>query len=74
MKIDKDIDFDTISNLTEGLSGADLKAVCTEAGMFAIRSERKQVIAKDFLDAIVEPPHPKRGWGFLNFFSVNGLI
>ena len=52
MKIDDEIDFDTISELTEGLSGADLKAVCTEAGMFAIRSERKQVIAKDFLDAI----------------------
>lgn len=52
MKIDDGIDFDTISELTEGLSGADLKAVCTEAGMFAIRSERKKVISKDFLDAI----------------------
>ena len=52
MKIDEDIDFDTISEITEGLSGADLKAVCTEAGMFAIRSERKKVISKDFLDAI----------------------
>ena len=52
MKIDEDLDFDTISELTEGLSGADLKAVCTEAGMFAIRSERKKVISKDFLDAI----------------------
>ena len=52
MKIDEDIDFDEISEVTEGLSGADLKAVCTEAGMFAIRTERKQVIAKDFLDAI----------------------
>ena len=52
MKIDEDIDFDSISELTEGLSGADLKAVCTEAGMFAIRAERKKVISKDFLDAI----------------------
>ena len=52
MKIDDNIDFDTISELTEGLSGADLKAVCTEAGMFAIRAERKNVISKDFLDAI----------------------
>lgn len=52
MKIDEDIDFDAISELTEGLSGADLKAVCTEAGMFAIRSDRKKVISKDFLDAI----------------------
>ena len=52
MKINEDIDFDTISELTEGLSGADIKAVCTEAGMFAIRAERKEVISKDFLDAI----------------------
>lgn len=52
MKIDEDIDFDAISELTEGLSCADLKAICTEAGMFAIRSERKKVISKDFLDAL----------------------
>ena len=52
MKIDDDIDFDKISEITEGFSGADLKAVCTEAGMFAIRNNRKIVITKDFLDAI----------------------
>ena len=52
MKLDENIDFDTISEITEGFSGADLKAVCTEAGMFAIRSERKKIISKDFLDAI----------------------
>jgi proteasome regulatory subunit len=52
MKIDEEIDFDKISEITEGFSGADLKAVCTEAGMFAIRNSRKQVITKDFLDAI----------------------
>ena len=52
MKIDENIDCDSISELTEGFSGADLKAICTEAGMFAIRSERKQVISKDFMDAI----------------------
>ncbi|MBQ2654969.1 MAG: proteasome-activating nucleotidase [Methanobrevibacter sp.] len=52
MKISENIDFDEISEITKGLSGADLKAVCTEAGMFAIRSNRKEVISKDFLDAI----------------------
>ena len=52
MKLDDNIDFDVIAEVTEGFSGADLKAVCTEAGMFAIRSERKKVISKDFLDAI----------------------
>jgi len=52
MKLAENIDFDEISEITEGFSGADLKAVCTEAGMFAIRSERKEAISKDFLDAI----------------------
>ncbi|MBR0370777.1 MAG: proteasome-activating nucleotidase [Methanobrevibacter sp.] len=52
MKIDEKIDFDSISELTEGFSGADLKAICTEAGMFAIRAERKKIISKDFMDAI----------------------
>lgn len=52
MKLAENINFKEISEITEGLSGADLKAVCTEAGMFAIRSERKEVISKDFLDAI----------------------
>ena len=52
MKIDENIDFDKISEITVGFSGADLKAVCTEAGVFAIRNNRKKVITKDFLDAI----------------------
>lgn len=52
MKIDENIDFESISELTEGFSGADLKAACTEAEMFAIRNERKKVISKDFMDAI----------------------
>lgn len=52
MKLDDNIDFKIISELSDGLSGADLKAVCTEAGMFAIRSKRKKVIFKDFMDSI----------------------
>lgn len=59
MKIDENIDFDKISEVTEGFSGADLKAVCTEAGMFAIRSARKKVISKDFMDAIDKIIDPK---------------
>lgn len=52
MKIDEGIDFDKIAEITEGFSGADLKATCTEAGMFAIRNNRKKVISKDFMDSI----------------------
>ncbi|MBR0272345.1 MAG: proteasome-activating nucleotidase [Methanobrevibacter sp.] len=52
MKLDEKIDFNKLANLTEGFSGADLKAVCTEAGMYAIRSKRRKVIQKDFINAI----------------------
>ena len=35
----------------ENLSGADIKSICTEAGMNAIRAEREYVIESDFLTA-----------------------
>lgn len=34
------------------LSGAEIRSVCTEAGMFAIRARRKMATEKDFLDAV----------------------
>lgn len=33
-------------------AGADIRSVCTEAGMYAIRARRKTVTEKDFLDAV----------------------
>lgn len=47
-----DVDFDTLINNTEGFSGADMKAICTEAGYFAIREKRTNVLHDDFLNAI----------------------
>ncbi|AXV39612.1 proteasome-activating nucleotidase [Methanobacterium sp. BAmetb5] len=52
MNLEEDVDIDLVSNLSEGASGADLKAICTEAGMFAIREERPIVVMNDFLDAV----------------------
>jgi 26S proteasome regulatory subunit T4 len=46
-----DIDYDAIVKLTDGFNGADLRNVCTEAGMFAIRAERPYVISEDFMKA-----------------------
>lgn len=37
---------------TEGATGADIKAICTEAGIYAIRRESEIVDKKDFLNAI----------------------
>jgi len=37
--------------MTEGLSGAEIKNLCTEAGMLAIRDGRDKATEKDFIDA-----------------------
>ncbi|MGZ4857442.1 MAG: proteasome-activating nucleotidase, partial [Methanobacteriaceae archaeon] len=52
MNMEEEVDIDLISTLTEGASGADLKAICTESGMFAIREERPIVSMNDFMDAV----------------------
>jgi proteasome regulatory subunit len=52
MNIDKKINEDRLLKLMEGFSGAEVRAVCTEAGYFAIREERTKVIQKDLEEAI----------------------
>jgi len=52
MNLAHEIDADKIAKLTEGASGADIKAIAMEAGMFAIRAERESVTAADFDDAV----------------------
>jgi 26S proteasome regulatory subunit T4 len=51
MNMGGQIDYDAIVKLTDGMNGADLRNVCTEAGMFAIRSNRDTIIQEDFLKA-----------------------
>ena len=48
----KHVDLKKVAEMTEGCVGADLKAICTEAGMFAIRDGREYVTMDDFLTAI----------------------
>ena len=43
-----------VAELSEGFSGAELKAVCTEAGYFAIRADRDKVSMNDFELAIAK--------------------
>ncbi|MFT4948666.1 MAG: proteasome regulatory subunit [Natronomonas sp.] len=48
MSIDDDLDYASLAEMADDASGADIKAVCTEAGMFAIRDERTTVQMSDF--------------------------
>lgn len=46
------IRFELLARLCPNSTGAEIRSVCTEAGMFAIRARRKVVTEKDFLEAV----------------------
>ena len=46
------VDFSSLLENTGDFSGADIKAVCVEAGYFAIRENRTKVYHEDFVKAI----------------------
>jgi proteasome regulatory subunit len=52
LRIEEKIDINRLVSLTEGATGADIKAIATEAGMFAIRKEADAIVKQDFTDAI----------------------
>lgn len=52
LSCEKGIRFELIARLCPNATGADLKGVCTEAGMFAVRARRKVITEKDMLEAV----------------------
>ncbi|MDS0278566.1 proteasome-activating nucleotidase [Halomicroarcula sp. S1AR25-4] len=52
MNLSEDVDLRAMARQTDGLSGAELASMATEAGMFAIRDERTTVEQRDFRDAL----------------------
>ncbi|CAJ0766347.1 20368_t:CDS:10, partial [Entrophospora sp. SA101] len=52
MSVERDIRYELIARLCPNSTGAELRSVCTEAGMFAIRSRRKVASEKDFLESV----------------------
>ncbi|MFQ5815115.1 MAG: proteasome-activating nucleotidase [Candidatus Hydrothermarchaeaceae archaeon] len=52
MNLGTDVSLEALGAGIEGSSGADIKAICTEAGMFAIRDDRDEVLQMDFEKAI----------------------
>ncbi|RLF71363.1 MAG: hypothetical protein DRN35_02525 [Thermoplasmata archaeon] len=51
MKLDKSVNLRTLAALTDGYTGADIRNLCTEAGMFAIREGRRRVTMQHFMKA-----------------------
>ncbi len=51
-KLAPDVDLRYIAKITEGATGADLKAIVTEAGYYALRAGRREITMEDFLKAV----------------------
>lgn len=52
MTLDYDVSIEDIAKEAKEASGADLKAICTEAGMFAIRDDQYSVSKEHFKQAL----------------------
>ena len=52
-KINKhgDVDYEAISKIADDFNAADMRNICTEAGMFAIRDDRDYCLEEDFMKA-----------------------
>lgn len=52
MNVAPGIRYELLSRLCPSATGADIRSVCTEAGMYAIRARRKTIQERDFLEAV----------------------
>jgi proteasome regulatory subunit len=48
MNVADSVDYGALAETVDDASGADIKAICTEAGMYAIRDDRTEVEMADF--------------------------
>jgi len=71
MSLEKDVNLNLIVEKMKDFSGAEIKAVCTEAGYFAIRKDRTKASQSDFLKAIEKVKHDEKleGDDYLRMFG-----
>jgi 26S proteasome regulatory subunit T5 len=67
MKVSPEVAFEELSRGCEDFNGAQLKAVCVEAGMLALRREVSMIMHEDFVEAITVVSAKKKG--SLDYFA-----
>ena len=61
MSVDRaSVNFEELARATEDFNGAMLKAVCVEAGMFALRRDAAVIVHEDFVEGIVNVQMKKK--------------
>jgi 26S proteasome regulatory subunit T2 len=61
MNMDVDVNLEEFIMAKDELSGADIKAIATEAGLLALRDRRKRVNQADFRTAKEKVLYKKKG-------------
>ncbi|OMJ90664.1 hypothetical protein SteCoe_6944 [Stentor coeruleus] len=61
MSLGPDVDLEQFIMAKDELSGADIKAMCSEAGMLALRERRMQVVQDDFIKSKEKTLYKKKG-------------
>lgn len=61
MNMNEDVDLEEFIMSKDELSGADIKAIATEAGLLALRDRRKKVSQADFREAKEKVLYKKKG-------------
>jgi len=67
MTVGGDVVFEELARSCEDFNGAQLKAVCVEAGMLALREEHSAIGHEDFIEAITVVAAKKKG--SLDYFA-----
>ena len=60
MNVSKDVNFEELARMTVDFNGAQLKAVCVEAGMLALRRDAVELQHEDFVEGIAEVQAKKK--------------
>jgi len=60
MNVNSDVNFQELSRITNDFNGAQLKAVCVEAGMIALRREATEITHEDFTEGVGEVQAKKK--------------
>jgi len=60
MNVSAGVNFEEIARITNDFNGAQLKAVCVEAGMIALRREATEINHEDFTEGVAEVQAKKK--------------
>jgi proteasome regulatory subunit len=71
MPVEKKFNMEKIYDISQDLSGAEIRAVATEAGYFAIRENRDTVTEDDFIKAVakIRKEEDKYGKDYVSMFG-----